>query len=84
MAFRAGFDPNNASVNGKAIEGALNTGNHAQYADKIFASLENIRLNPPNGGFNPLEAKTAVSNLINRIKAAIDANPGVHVDYLIF
>lgn len=84
MAFRAGFDPNNASVNGKAIEGALNTGNHAQYADKIVAALENIRLNPPNGGFNPLNAKTAVLNLINRIKAAIDANPGVHVDNLIF
>jgi len=28
MAFKAGFDPNNAAINGKAIEAVRNSGNH--------------------------------------------------------
>ncbi len=82
MAFRAGFDPNNASVNGKAIEGELNTGNHTAYANKIVAALERIKNQFPN--LDPPTAKQKVIGLINDIKAAIDANPGVHVDHLTF
>lgn len=82
MAFRAGFDPNNASVNGKAIEGELNTGNHTAYANKIEDYLNSLPI--PNGGWNPVKAKEAINVLISKIKAAIDANPGVHVDHLTF
>lgn len=82
LAFRAGFDPNNAAVNGKAIEGALNSGNHGTYADKIVNQLNKIATDFPN--LSPPAAKQKVIELIDKIKAAIDANPGVHVDNLPF
>jgi hypothetical protein len=82
MAFRAGFDPNNAAINGKAIEAVRNSGNHYSYANNIFANLEKVT--PPPGGWDPISAKHALEDLISKIKKAIDSQPGVHVDDLIF
>jgi hypothetical protein len=82
MAFKAGFDPNNAAINGKAIEAVRNSGNHNSYAKKIVANLD--KMNPPPGGWDPISAKHGLEDLISKIKKAIDAQPGVHVDYLIF
>ena len=84
MAFRAGFDPNNAALNGKAIEAVRNSGNHTSYANKIVARFTKIFENPPPGGWDPKSAKERLEKLINEIRRAIDAQPGVHVDYLIF
>jgi len=84
MAYRAGFDHNNAGLNGISIHASLNSGNHNIYADKIFQKLENIYSNPPVGGFNPNNSKEKVIELINQIKASINANPGIHVDNLNF
>jgi hypothetical protein len=84
MAFRAGFDPNNAAINGKAIEAVRNSGNHDSYAKKIVARFTKIFENPPPGGWDPKSAKETLEKLINEIRKAIDAQPGVHVDYLIF
>ncbi len=66
-AFKAGFVPNNAAVNGKAIDAALNSGNHGPYADKIEAALNAIEQNSPPGDFNPTNAKQKVIDLINTI-----------------
>ncbi len=82
LAFKAGFNPNDAAVNGKAIEGALNSGNHTAYANKIVAELNKIATDFPN--LTPPQAKQKVIELIDKIKAAIDANPGIHVDNLPF
>ncbi|MBC7651199.1 MAG: hypothetical protein H7101_05570 [Deinococcales bacterium] len=82
LAFRAGFDPNNAAVNGKAIDGALNSGNHIAYVNKIVANLDKIAIDYPN--LTPPQAKQKLLELIDKIKAAIDANSGVHVDFLPF
>jgi hypothetical protein len=82
MAFRAGFDPNNAAINGKAIEAVRNSGNHNSYANKIVARFEKSLKNPPNGGWNPKSAKAEMENIIKEIKSAIDYQGGVHVDYL--
>ena len=84
MAMRAGFDYNDATQNGKAIAASLNSGNHGSYADKIVVELEKFLNNPPSGGVNPAWAKDKVNELVNRIKTAIDNNPGVHIDNLIF
>ena len=84
MAFRAGFDPNNAAINGKAIEAVRNSGNHNLYANKIVARFKKSLKNPPNGGWNPKSAKAEMENIIKEIKSAIDYQGGVHVDYLNF
>ena len=84
MAFRAGFDPNNAAINGKAIEAVRNSGNHTSYANKIVTRFEKSLKNPPIGGWNPKSAKAEVENIIKEIKIAIDSQGGVHVDYLNF
>ena len=84
MAFRAGFDPNNAAINGKAIEAVRNSGNHSLYANKIVARFEKSLKNPPIGGWNPKSAKAEMENIIKEIKSAIDYQGGVHVDYLNF
>ena len=85
MAFKAGFDPNNASINGKAIEAVRNSGNHSLYANRIFSTFERIlTTKQPPGGWDPITAKKAVEEIISTIKHALDAQPGVHVDYLIF
>jgi hypothetical protein len=84
MAFRAGFDPNNAAINGKAIEAVRNSGNHTSYANKIVTRFEKSVKNPPIGGWNPKSAKAEVENIIKEIKIAIDSQGGVHVDYLNF
>ena len=85
MAFKAGFDPNNAAINGKAIEAVRNSGNHSLYANRIFSTFERIlTTKQPPGGWDPITAKKAVEEIITTIKHALDAQPGVHVDYLIF
>ena len=84
MAFKAGFDPNNAALNGKAIEAVRNSGNHTSYANKIVARFEKSLKNPPIGGWNPKSAKAEMENIIKEIKSAIDYQGGVHVDYLNF
>jgi hypothetical protein len=84
MAFRAGFDPNNAALNGKAIEAVRNSGNHTSYANKIVARFEKSLKNPPLGGWNPKSAKVEMENIIKEIKSAIDSQGGVHVDDLNF
>ena len=84
IAFRAGFDPNNAAINGKAIEAVRNSGNHTSYANKIVTRFEKSVKNPPIGGWNPKSAKAEVENIIKEIKIAIDSQGGVHVDYLNF
>jgi len=84
IAFRAGFDPNNAAINGKAIEAVRNSGNHTSYANNIVARFTKIYENPPPGGWDPKSAKERLEKLINEIKKAIDSQPGVHVDDLIF
>jgi hypothetical protein len=84
MAFRAGFDPNNAAINGKAIEAVRNSGNHDSYAKKIVARFEKSLKNPPLGGWNPKSAKVEMENIIKEIKSAIDSQGGVHVDDLNF
>jgi hypothetical protein len=84
MAFRAGFDPNNAAINGKAIEAVRNSGNHYSYANKIVARFEKSLKNPPLGGWNPKSAKVEMENIIKEIKSAIDSQGGVHVDDLNF
>ena len=84
MAFKAGFDPNNAALNGKAIEAVRNSGNHSLYANKIVARFEKSLKNPPIGGWNPKSAKAEMENIIKEIKSAIDYQGGVHVDYLNF
>lgn len=84
MALRAGFDPNNAAINGKAIEAVRNSGNHTSYANKIVTRFEKSLKNPPIGGWNPKSAKAEVENIIKEIKIAIDSQGGVHVDYLNF
>ncbi len=84
MAFRAGFDPNNAAINGKAIEAVRNSGNHTSYANNIVARFTKIFENPPTGSWDPKSAKERLEKLINEIKKALDAQPGVHVDDLKF
>ena len=84
MAFRAGFDPNNAALNGKAIEAVRNSGNHTSYSNNIVARFTKIFENPPPGGWDPKSAKERLEKLIYEIKKAIDSQPGVHVDDLIF
>ena len=84
MVFRAGFDPNNAAINGKAIEAVRNSGNHYSYANKIVARFEKSLKNPPLGGWNPKSAKVEMENIIKEIKSAIDSQGGVHVDDLNF
>ncbi len=84
MAFKAGFDPNNAAINGKAIEAVRNYGNHATYANNIIRSFEKVITKPPPGGWDPISAKHALEDIISDIKKALDAQPGVHVDNLIF
>jgi hypothetical protein len=39
---------------------------------------------PPPGGWSPISAKKALEDIISDIKNALDAQPGVHVDNLIF
>jgi hypothetical protein len=39
---------------------------------------------PPPGGWNPKSAKKELEDIISDIKKALDAQPGVHVDDLIF
>lgn len=39
---------------------------------------------PPPGGWNPKSAKKKLEDIISDIKKALDAQPGVHVDDLIF
>ena len=84
MAFRAGFDPNNAAINGKAIEAVRNSGNHYSYANNIIRKFEQVIKKPPPGGWDPISAKKALEDIISDIKKALDAQPGVHVDDLIF
>lgn len=81
---RAGFDYNDAAQNGKAIASSLNSGNHTAYANKIETALENFKNNPPPGGITPTWAREKVNELVNSIRTAIENNPGVHVDNLIF
>jgi len=84
MAFRAGFDPNNAAINGKAIEAVRNSGNHYSYANKIISKFDDEFSIPPPGGWDPKSSKLRLEKVITDIKKAIDAQPGVHVDDLIF
>jgi hypothetical protein len=84
MAFRAGFDPNNAAINGKAIEAVRNSGNHYSYANKIKSKFDDEFSIPPPGGWDPKSSKLRLEKVITEIKKAIDAQPGVHVDDLIF
>lgn len=84
MVFRAGFDPNNAAINGKAIEAVRNSGNHTSYANNIVARFTKIFENPPSGGWDLKSAKERLEILINEIKKALVAQPGVHVDDLKF
>lgn len=66
LAFRAGFNPNDALQNGKAIAATLNSGNHATYANKLAAAMTNIQRAFPN--LNPLQAKEKLIELIEQIK----------------
>ena len=84
MAFRAGFDPNNAAINGKAIEAVRNSGNHYSYANKIKSKFDDEFSKQPPGGWDPKSAKQRLEKVITEIKNALDAQPGVHVDNLIF
>jgi|GEM_PF-955161 len=84
MAFKAGFDPNNAALNGKAIEAVRNSGNHTSYANNIKRSFDDVLKITPPGGWDPISAKHALEGIISRIKKALDSQPGVHVDDLIF
>jgi hypothetical protein len=84
MAFKAGFDPNNAAINGKAIEAVRNSGNHYLYSNKIKSKFDDEFSIPPPGGWDPKSSKLRLEKVITDIKKAIDAQPGVHVDYLIF
>ena len=84
MAFKAGFDPNNAAINGKAIEAVRNSGNHYSYANKIKSKFDDEFSIPPPGGWDPKSSKLRLEKVITEIKKAIDAQPGVHVDDLIF
>lgn len=84
MVFRAGFDPNNAAINGKAIEAVRNSGNHYSYANRIKSRFDDAISKPPPGGWNPKSAKKELEDIISDIKKALDAQPGVHVDNLIF
>jgi hypothetical protein len=50
MAFRAGFDPNNAASSGKAIEAVRNSGNHYSYSNKIKSIFDDeFSIQPPGG-----------------------------------
>lgn len=82
LAFRAGFDPNDAVQNGKAIAKELNSGNHNLYANKIETAMNDILIANPN--LTPTQAKQKLMELTTRIVNAIENSPGVHVDYLNF
>ncbi len=82
LAIRAGFNPNDAIQNGKAIASHLNSGNHGIYANKLVTAMNKITSDFPN--LNPIQAKEKLMELIHQIKTTIDNSSGVHMDYLNF
>ncbi|MCA6467244.1 MAG: hypothetical protein IM534_00870 [Chitinophagaceae bacterium] len=69
-----------SSIGGRLCEG----GNHSSFAKKIECSFDEMLKIPPPGGWAPISAKKALEDIISDIKKALDAQPGVHVDDLIF
>jgi hypothetical protein len=65
---------------GSRCSGIYNT----SYANRIKSRFDDaIKIAPP-GGWDPISAKKALEDIISVIKKALDAQPGVHVDDLIF
>lgn len=82
-AVEAGFDLNNAAKNGKALKISEHSGSHLIYSDRVEAKMNQI-LSLYNNNPTPAQARQALENLASQIKTVIEANPGVHIDNLIF
>ena len=69
----------NEALNGIPLETTVHYGSHANYDNLVNQYLDAIPVNATAD-----EAYSAVTTLINNIKTAIQNNPSVHINQLIF
>lgn len=71
-------------MNGKVLDGALHAGSHPSYSDKVAAKMQDIFNSYGSNSPTSQQAKQELIDLVNAIKVAIDANPGINVNNLSF